>query len=61
MAGGGFTGSPPPLALAVIAMVAIAIAAAAGAVPALLAQRAPTSQALAVEEPPVRHRRRPAG
>jgi ABC-type lipoprotein release transport system permease subunit len=49
MAGGGFSGSPPPPALALIAVAAIAIAAAAGAVPALLAQRVPTSQALAVE------------
>jgi ABC-type antimicrobial peptide transport system permease subunit len=49
MAGGGFTGSPPPPALALIALAAIAIAAAAGALPALLAQRLPTSQALAVE------------
>jgi putative ABC transport system permease protein len=49
MAGGGFTGSPPPLALALIALAAIAIAAAAGAVPALLAQRVPANQALAAE------------
>jgi putative ABC transport system permease protein len=49
MAGGGFTGSPPPLALTLIALAAIAIAAAAGAVPALLAQRVPASQALAAE------------
>jgi hypothetical protein len=48
MAGGGFIGSPPPPALALIALAAIAIAAA-GALPALLAQRLPTSQALAVE------------
>jgi hypothetical protein len=48
MAGGGFTGSPPPLALALIALAAIAIAAA-GAVPALLAQRVPANQALAAE------------
>jgi hypothetical protein len=40
MAGGGFTGSPPPLALALIALAAIAIAAA-GAVPALLAPTRP--------------------
>jgi hypothetical protein len=49
MAGGGFSGSPPLLALALIALAAVAIAAAAGAVPALLAQRVPASQALAVE------------
>jgi putative ABC transport system permease protein len=49
MAGGGFTGSPPPLPLALIILAAIAIAAAAGAVPALLAQRLPANQALAAE------------
>jgi putative ABC transport system permease protein len=49
MAGGGFTGFPPPLALALIALAAIAIAAAAGAVPALFAQRVPANQALAAE------------
>jgi putative ABC transport system permease protein len=49
MSGGGFTGSPPPLPVALIALAAIAIAAAAGAVPALFAQRVPASQALAVE------------
>jgi hypothetical protein len=49
MSGGGFTGFPPPLALALIALAAIAIAAAAGALPALLAQRVPASQALAAE------------
>ena len=42
MAGGGFTGAPPPLGVALVAI-------AAGAVPALLAQRVPTSQVLAVE------------
>jgi putative ABC transport system permease protein len=49
MAGGGFTGSPPPPAILLIALAAIAIAAAAGAIPALLAQRFPASQALAAE------------
>jgi putative ABC transport system permease protein len=49
MAGGGFTGSPPPLAVVLIALGAVAVAAAAGALPALLAQRVPTSQALAAE------------
>jgi putative ABC transport system permease protein len=49
MSGGGFTGSPPPLSLALIGLAAIAIAAAAGAAPALLAQRVPASQALAAE------------
>ena len=49
MAGGGFSGSPPPLPLALIALAAITIAAAAGAIPALLAQRVPASQALAAE------------
>jgi putative ABC transport system permease protein len=49
MAGGGFTGSPPPLPLALIALTAIAVAAAAGAAPALLAQRVPANQALAAE------------
>jgi ABC-type antimicrobial peptide transport system permease subunit len=49
MGGGGFTGAPPPLPVAIVAVAAVAIAAAAGAVPALLAQRVPTSQALAVE------------
>jgi len=49
MGGGGFSGSPPPLPIALIALAAIGIAAAAGAIPALLAQRVPTSQALAVE------------
>jgi putative ABC transport system permease protein len=49
MSGGGFTGSPTPLALTLIALTAIAIAAAAGAVPALLAQRVPANQALAAE------------
>jgi ABC-type lipoprotein release transport system permease subunit len=49
MSGGGFTGFPPPQALALIALAASAIAAAAGAVPALLAQRVPASQALAAE------------
>jgi hypothetical protein len=49
MAGGGFTGSPPPLPLALIALAAVAIAAVAGAVPALVAQRVPASQALAAE------------
>jgi hypothetical protein len=50
MAGGGFTGSPPRLAVLLIALAAIAIAiAAAGAIPALLAQRVPASQALAAE------------
>lgn len=49
MAGGGFTGSPPPLPLTLIALTAIAIAAAAGALPALLAQRVPVNQALAAE------------
>ena len=49
MAGGGFTGSPPRPAILLIALVAIAIAAAAGAIPALLAQRVPASQALAAE------------
>jgi ABC-type lipoprotein release transport system permease subunit len=49
MAGGGFTGSPPLPAILLIALAAIAIAAAAGAIPALLAQRVPASQALAAE------------
>ena len=49
MAGGGFTGSPPPLPLTLIALAAVVIAAAAGAVPALLAQRVPVNQALAAE------------
>jgi ABC-type antimicrobial peptide transport system permease subunit len=49
MAGGGFTGSPPPLAIVLIALGAVAISAAAGAVPALLAQRVPASIALAAE------------
>ena len=49
MAGGGFTGFPPPVALVLIALTAIAIAAVAGAVPALLAERVPASQALAAE------------
>jgi ABC-type antimicrobial peptide transport system permease subunit len=49
MAGGGFTGSPPPLPIALIALAAITIATAAGAVPALLAQRVPANQALAAE------------
>ncbi len=49
MAGGGFTGSLPPLAIALIALAAISIAAAAGAIPALLAQRVQASQALAAE------------
>jgi hypothetical protein len=49
MSGGGYTGFPPPLALALIALAAIAIAAAAGALPALLAQRVPANQALAAE------------
>jgi ABC-type lipoprotein release transport system permease subunit len=47
--GGGLTGFPPPLAIALVAMAAVAIAAAAGAVPALLAQRVPASVALAAE------------
>jgi hypothetical protein len=49
MAGGGFTGSPPAPALALIALAAVAVAAVSGAVPALLAQGVPASQALAVE------------
>jgi putative ABC transport system permease protein len=49
MAGGGFTGSLPPVAIALIALAAISIAAAAGAIPALLAQRVQASQALAAE------------
>ena len=51
MSGGGFTGFPPPLPLALIPLAAVAIAAAAGAgaVPALLAQRVPVNQALAAE------------
>ena len=49
MSGGGFSGSPPPLPLALIALGAIVIAAAAGAAPALLAQRLPANQALAAE------------
>ena len=49
MAGGGFTGTPPPLAVALVAVAAVAVAAAAGAGPALLAQRVPASQALAAE------------
>jgi hypothetical protein len=49
LAGGGFTGSQPPPAILLIALAAIAIAAAAGAIPALLARRFPTSQALAAE------------
>jgi putative ABC transport system permease protein len=47
--GGGFTGFPPPLAIALISLAAVAIAAAAGALPALLAQRVPGSVALAAE------------
>jgi putative ABC transport system permease protein len=47
--GGGFTGFPPPLGIALVAIAAVAIAAAAGAVPALLAQRVPASVALAAE------------
>jgi putative ABC transport system permease protein len=49
MAGGGFIGSPPRPAILLIALVAVAIAAVAGAIPALLAQRVPASQALAAE------------
>jgi putative ABC transport system permease protein len=49
MAGGGFSGTPPQLGVALVAIAAVAVAAAAGAVPALLAQRVPTSQILAVE------------
>jgi putative ABC transport system permease protein len=49
MGGGGFTGSPPPAAIALIALAAVAVAAAAGAIPAFLAQRVPASQALAAE------------
>jgi ABC-type antimicrobial peptide transport system permease subunit len=49
MAGGGFTGTPPPLAIVLVALGAVAVAAAAGAIPALLAQRVPASQALAAE------------
>jgi len=49
MAGGGFTGTPPPLGVALVAVAAVAIAAVAGAVPALLAQRVPASVALAAE------------
>jgi putative ABC transport system permease protein len=49
MAGGGFTGSPPLPAVALVAVAAVVIAAAAGAVPALLAQRVPASVALAAE------------
>jgi putative ABC transport system permease protein len=49
MAGGAFTGSPPPLPLALIALAAVAIAAGAGAVPALFAQRVPANQALVAE------------
>jgi putative ABC transport system permease protein len=49
MSGGGFTGSPPPLPVALIGLAAIAIAAAAGGAPALLAQRVPANQALAAE------------
>jgi putative ABC transport system permease protein len=47
--GGGFTGFPPPLGIALVAVAAVAIAAAAGAVPALLARRVPASVALAAE------------
>jgi putative ABC transport system permease protein len=49
MGGGGFTGSPPAPALALIALAAVAVAAVSGAVPALLAQGVPASQARAVE------------
>jgi putative ABC transport system permease protein len=49
MGGGSFSGFPPPAAFALIALGAVAVAATAGAVPALLAQRLPASQALAVE------------
>jgi putative ABC transport system permease protein len=49
MAGGGFTGTPPPLPVALIALGAVAVAALAGALPALLAQRVPASEALAAE------------
>jgi hypothetical protein len=49
MAGGGFTGSPPLPAVALVAVAGVVIAAAAGAVPALLAQRVPASVALAAE------------
>jgi putative ABC transport system permease protein len=48
-AGGGFTGSPPALAVALVALGAVAVAAAAGALPALPVQRLPVSQALAAE------------
>jgi putative ABC transport system permease protein len=48
-AGGGFEGLPPPLDIALVALAAVATAAAAGAVPALLVQRVPASQALAAE------------
>jgi putative ABC transport system permease protein len=49
MAGGGFTGTPPPLGVALVAVAAVAVAAAAGVVPALLVQRVPASVALAAE------------
>jgi hypothetical protein len=49
MAGGGLTGTPPPLAVALIALGAVAVAATAGVLPALLVQRVPTSRALAAE------------
>jgi hypothetical protein len=49
MAGGGFTGSPPLPAVALVAIAAVATAAIAGAAPALLVQRVPASQALAAE------------
>ena len=47
--GGGFTGTPPSLGIALIAIAAVALAAAAGAVPALFTQRVPASVALAAE------------